>query len=119
VGNSVGYVVGGGKRVEGSLIALMTDAALVNAAQRDPDLRAVSVLIIDEAHERSLNTDIVLGIARLIRERSVSDRSPPVPHKLAWKSGGGRLQTQKPLPRSQPQPLIPLVAQCRAPWASP
>ena len=45
----------------------MTDAALISKAQKNPNLEGVSVLIVDEAHERSLNTDIVLGIARRIR----------------------------------------------------
>eukprot|EP01042_Synura_sphagnicola_P001029 gene1029-1163_t len=42
-------------------------------AQEDSLLTAVSVLIIDEAHERSLNTDLVLGIAKRIRERRSND----------------------------------------------
>jgi HrpA-like RNA helicase len=42
----------------------MTDAALVRRVQKDPLLSGVSVLIIDEAHERSLNTDLVLGISK-------------------------------------------------------
>ena len=33
----------------------------------------VSVLLVDEAHERSLNTDIVLGIARSVRKQRPSD----------------------------------------------
>ena len=73
VGESVGYQVGqGGGRCGGSDIMLMTDAALIKAAQRDPLLSQVSVLMIDEAHERSLKTDLVLGLARLIRSRYVS-----------------------------------------------
>lgn len=69
LGESVGYQVGGGSRVPGSRIMLMTDAALVKAAQQDPVLSQVSVLMIDEAHERSLNTDLVLGLAKIIREK--------------------------------------------------
>eukprot|EP01050_Picozoa_sp_SAG11_P004079 SAG11_NODE_251_length_11596_cov_5.592763_5_plen_71_part_00 len=46
----------------------MTDASLISMAQHDSLLSEVSVLLVDEAHERSLNTDIVLGIARQIRE---------------------------------------------------
>eukprot|EP00029_Vermamoeba_vermiformis_P009953 TRINITY_DN512_c0_g2_i1.p1 TRINITY_DN512_c0_g2~~TRINITY_DN512_c0_g2_i1.p1 ORF type:complete len:2506 (-),score=-35.58 TRINITY_DN512_c0_g2_i1:398-7915(-) len=67
VGQSVGYKAGGGKAVHGSRIMLMTDSSLVMKAQHQPDLKDVSVLIIDEAHERSLNTDLVLGIAMLVR----------------------------------------------------
>lgn len=50
--------------MKGSRIIFMTDAALVRLVQKDPLLVGVSVLIIDEAHERSLNTDLVLGIAK-------------------------------------------------------
>ena len=59
--------MGGGRPIEGKKIMLMTDAALVRMAQDDRLLSKVSVLIIDEAHERSLNTDLVLGIAKQIR----------------------------------------------------
>ena len=64
-GPSVGYTVGGaGDSKRGSRIVFCTDAMLVRKAQRDPLLQDISVLIIDEAHERSLYTDIVLGIAK-------------------------------------------------------
>ena len=66
-GENVGYKAGG-KEKTGKRIMLMTDAALVKKAQNDM-LSEVSVLIIDEAHERSLNTDLVMGIAKTIREK--------------------------------------------------
>ena len=72
VGESVGYKVSGGKEVKGRKILLMTDGALVQMAQKDPMLKDVRVLIIDEAHERCLNTDIVIGIAKLIRKQRPS-----------------------------------------------
>jgi HrpA-like RNA helicase len=73
VGESVGYKVGSGKRVTGSSIMFMTDAALIRDSQRDPTLKHIRVLIIDEAHERSLNTDIVLGIAKLLLAQRSKD----------------------------------------------
>lgn len=73
VGHNVGYKIGRGKSEKGKRILLMTDAALVNMAQRDPLLSNINVLIIDEAHERSLNTDVVLGIAKLIRSKRPDD----------------------------------------------
>ena len=39
----------------------MTDGILLRELQEDFLLRKYSVLIIDEAHERSLNTDLLLG----------------------------------------------------------
>jgi HrpA-like RNA helicase len=73
VGNNVGYKVGGSKGSEGSKIMLMTDASLISRSQDDSNLSDVGVLIIDEAHERSLNTDLVIGIAKRIRERRPHD----------------------------------------------
>jgi HrpA-like RNA helicase len=73
VGESVGYKVGNANRVVGSSIMFMTDAALIRDSQRDPSLKHIRVLIIDEAHERSLNTDIVLGIAKLLLAQRPND----------------------------------------------
>ncbi|NVM98830.1 ATP-dependent RNA helicase HrpA [Arthrobacter sp. SDTb3-6] len=47
-------------------IKLMTDGILLAEIQRDKLLRKYSVLIIDEAHERSLNIDFILGYLRQI-----------------------------------------------------
>src|SRR5690606_7880486 len=44
-----------------TLVKVMTDGILLAQIQRDPDLRAYDTLIIDEAHERSLNIDVLLG----------------------------------------------------------
>ena len=54
------------KTVQGKRIMLYTDRMLIYKATKDPLLSDVSVLIIDEAHERSLNTDIVVGIAKTL-----------------------------------------------------
>ncbi|MEQ9822766.1 MAG: ATP-dependent RNA helicase HrpA [Puniceicoccaceae bacterium] len=50
-------------------IKVMTDGILLNEMQRDPLLRAYSVVVVDEAHERSLNIDFILGHLIQIRER--------------------------------------------------
>eukprot|EP01032_Pedospumella_encystans_P008904 gene8904-10522_t len=73
VGHRVGYCAKGCKIKKNQRIVLMTDATLVWIAQSDPTLSFVDVLIIDEAHERSLNTDIVLGIAKGIRQKRPDD----------------------------------------------
>ena len=79
VGESVGYQVGYGginkenNRVPGKDIVFMTDSALIQENQRDRQLSKVKVLIIDEAHERSLNTDIVIGLAKLLLNSRQTD----------------------------------------------
>ncbi|CAF1352924.1 unnamed protein product [Rotaria magnacalcarata] len=73
VGESVGYQVGNANRVTGTHIMFMTDAALIRESQRDPSLKRIRVLIIDEAHERSLNTDIVIGMSKLLLRQRPDD----------------------------------------------
>jgi len=79
-GNSVGYQIGNGHDqkndcVTGTKIMYMTDAALIYEFQMDSNLSGIRVLIIDEVHERSLNTDIVLGIAKLLLTKRKTDFS--------------------------------------------
>ena len=53
-----------------SLIKLMTDGILLAESQHDPLLKAYDTIIIDEAHERSLNIDFLLGyLKRLLLKR--------------------------------------------------
>ncbi|MCK9507163.1 MAG: ATP-dependent RNA helicase HrpA [Pigmentiphaga sp.] len=52
------------KTEQGASVKLMTDGILLAETQRDRLLRAYDTLIIDEAHERSLNIDFLLGYLR-------------------------------------------------------
>ncbi len=62
LGDAVGYQVRFTDKVgERSLVKVMTDGILLTEIQRDRSLRAYDTLIIDEAHERSLNVDFILG----------------------------------------------------------
>lgn len=47
----------------------MTDGILLMEAQRDPALRCYDTIIVDEAHERSLNIDFMLGLLKTILPR--------------------------------------------------
>eukprot|EP00727_Mastigamoeba_balamuthi_P007005 m51a1_g2925 putative dead deah box helicase (1735) ;mRNA; f:547738-557902 len=67
-GHSVGYRVCG-RSVLGSRISFCTDSSLVRMAVDDPLLKEISTVMIDEAHERSLYTDIALGICKQVLER--------------------------------------------------
>lgn len=50
-------------------IKMMTDGMLLSEIQGDPNLYEYDTVIIDEAHERSLNIDFLLGYLRLLRKR--------------------------------------------------
>jgi len=52
-----------------TVIKFMTDGMLLAELQADPDLREYDTLIVDEAHERSLNIDFILGHLRRLRAR--------------------------------------------------
>ena len=61
----VGYQVRFQDRsTKATAIKLMTDGILLAESQRDPLLRRYDTIIIDEAHERSLNIDFLLGYLR-------------------------------------------------------
>ncbi len=65
LGGVVGYAVRFTDQVgDDSLVKLMTDGILVAEIQRDPLLLRYDAVIIDEAHERSLNIDFLLGYLR-------------------------------------------------------
>ncbi len=70
LGGLVGYQVRFTDKVsEQTRIRLMTDGILLNAIHRDRDLRAYDTIIIDEAHERSLNVDFLLGYLKTLLPR--------------------------------------------------
>ena len=118
-------------------IKVMTDGILLAEIQRDRQLRAYEVLIIDEAHERSLNIDFLLGYLRqLLPQRpdlkvivtsatidtarfaahfgdapvvEVSGRSYPVEVRYRPDRGGGRATTAT-RPRRSATPSQELIA---------
>jgi ATP-dependent helicase HrpA len=53
----------------GARIKLMTDGILLAETHSDPELRAYDTIIVDEAHERSLNIDFLLGYLRQLLPR--------------------------------------------------
>ncbi|CAA0264137.1 ATP-dependent RNA helicase DEAH13 [Arabidopsis thaliana] len=71
LGKEVGFQVRYDKKIgENSSIKFMTDGILLREIQNDFLLRRYSVIILDEAHERSLNTDILIGmLTRVIKIR--------------------------------------------------
>ncbi len=70
LGEIVGFKVRFQDRLSpGASVKLMTDGILLAETQTDPLLRAYDTLIIDEAHERSLNIDFLLGYLRQLLPR--------------------------------------------------
>ena len=57
------------KTQKDTIIKVMTDGMLLTEIQGDADLRQYSVIIVDEAHERSLNIDFLLGYLKLLLDR--------------------------------------------------
>ncbi|KAG8089710.1 hypothetical protein GUJ93_ZPchr0011g27222 [Zizania palustris] len=72
LGDEVGYAIRFEDRTsERTCIKYLTDGVLLRESLSDPELKQYSVIILDEAHERSLNTDILLGLMkRLIKDRA-------------------------------------------------
>jgi len=70
LGDVVGYKVRFQDRLSrDASVKLMTDGILLAETQTDPLLKAYDTIIIDEAHERSLNIDFLLGYLRQILPR--------------------------------------------------
>ena len=70
LGEVVGYKVRFQDRLQsGASVKLMTDGILLAETQGDPELRAYDTLILDEAHERSLNIDFLLGYVKQLLPR--------------------------------------------------
>uniref|UniRef100_A0A8C4Q2V9 Pre-mRNA-splicing factor ATP-dependent RNA helicase PRP16 n=1 Tax=Eptatretus burgeri TaxID=7764 RepID=A0A8C4Q2V9_EPTBU len=70
LGEKVGYAI----RFEdvtsdATLVKYMTDGILLRESLREPDLDNYSAVIMDEAHERSLNTDVLFGLLREVVAR--------------------------------------------------
>lgn len=72
VGGNLGEIVGykvrfGDQTSRSTLIKLMTDGILLAETQTDKELNQYDAIIIDEAHERSLNIDFLLGYLKKLR----------------------------------------------------
>jgi ATP-dependent RNA helicase DHX37/DHR1 len=92
-------------------IKFMTDGVLLREIASDIALRKYSAIIIDEAHERSVNTDILIGmLSRVIKLRSsLAEEDASVKAlKLIVMSATLRIEdlTQNPVLFSTPPPVI-------------
>ncbi|MEN8246942.1 MAG: ATP-dependent RNA helicase HrpA [Thermodesulfobacteriota bacterium] len=70
LGEAVGYKIRFKEKTnQDTFIKIMTDGILLAETQNDPYLNAYDTIIVDEAHERSLNIDFVLGILKGLLSR--------------------------------------------------
>ncbi|CDO91873.1 unnamed protein product [Kluyveromyces dobzhanskii CBS 2104] len=70
IGQKVGYSIRfEDQTTDSTKIKFMTDGILLREAMLDPLLEKYSCIIMDEAHERSLNTDVLLGIFKTLLAR--------------------------------------------------
>ena len=86
LGETVGWKVRFTDEVgDRTLVKLMTDGVLLAEVQRDRMLRQYDTIIIDEAHERSLNIDFLLGyLARLLPRRPDRRSAPRTAPCRSW-----------------------------------
>lgn len=112
LGDLVGYQVRFTDKVSAATrIKVMTDGILLNEIHRDRDLRKYDTIIIDEAHERSLNIDFLLGyLKRLLPRRpdlKVIVTSATIdPESFARHFAGATDASGAPLPEPEPAPVI-------------
>ena len=70
LGGTVGYAIRFEDQTSShTRIKYMTDGVLLRESLRDPDLNMYSAVVMDEAHERSLNTDVLFGVLKKVVAR--------------------------------------------------
>jgi len=69
LGDRVGYTVRGERQAgPGTMIEFVTPGILLNRLLEDPGLEAAAAVILDEVHERGLETDLLLGMLTEVRQ---------------------------------------------------
>lgn len=83
-GKTVGYQIRFDSNVSSdTAVKFMTDGILLRELSQDLLLKKYSVIVIDEAHERSVNTDILIGmLSKIVPARMVKNKWNPDPKPL-------------------------------------
>ncbi|CAF0990066.1 unnamed protein product, partial [Brachionus calyciflorus] len=109
VGESVGYKVGKDS-ISGDKILFMTDSQLIREMNQIPTLSHIRGILIDEAHERSINTDIVLGIAKhILKQRPKNFSLIPgkiFPVEIFYWNLFESSETEKQIPRVSHEKIV-------------
>ncbi|ONI10608.1 hypothetical protein PRUPE_4G056700 [Prunus persica] len=109
LGEEVGYTI----RFEDvtntgvTMIKFLTDGVLLREMMNDPLLTKYSVIMIDEAHERSISTDILLGLLKKIQRRRPELRLIISSATIQAKSMSDFFQTSKTRRRPEGEELGP------------
>ncbi|KAL7799870.1 P-loop containing nucleoside triphosphate hydrolase protein [Trichoderma ceciliae] len=121
VGCEIGKEVGYSIRFEdvtssSTRIKFLTDALLIREALADPLLSRYSVIMVDEAHERSISTDILLGLLKKIRKKRpelriiVSSATLQAEEFLKFFTVGPGQETQKEEDGRPPEEIATIVS---------
>lgn len=79
VGKDIGYHVRFDDRTtEGTRLTFVTDGILLRTMQEDPTLSEYSAVMVDEAHERTLNIDFTLGLLKRMQKKRVEVGLAPI-----------------------------------------
>ena len=134
LGETVGGTVGYRTRLDAAVspatrIEVVTEGLLVRRLQSDPALDGVAAVILDEVHERSLESDLALALCldlqrvlrpelRLIAMSATADGAPP--RRTAGRGGGRERRPHVP-GRDQPRrrATSPVRATCPRRWPAP
>ena len=86
IGEEIGYTI----RFEDNTsqktkIKFMTDGILIREILRDPLLNDYGVIIMDEVHERSINTDILFGMMKEIMKKRFEEMSKQIDEMMKQK----------------------------------
>nr|XP_043622202.1 probable pre-mRNA-splicing factor ATP-dependent RNA helicase DEAH9 isoform X2 [Erigeron canadensis] len=103
LGEEVGYTIRFEDVTNSDLtrIKFLTDGVLLREMMDDPLLSMYSVIMVDEAHERSLSTDILLGLLKKIQRRRPELRLIIASATIEAKSMAAFFETRKRRPRSE------------------
>ncbi|MBI2551869.1 DEAD/DEAH box helicase [Candidatus Uhrbacteria bacterium] len=75
LGREIGYIVRYDRKTsEGTQICFVTDGVLMRFLEKDPELRKVSVVILDEFHERRMLSDAALALMRQVQKKRTNLR---------------------------------------------